>query len=64
MKKQISCLVLSAMLLLAGGCVRRTVTVDYQNRGTSGKRAFGSSKEGKLVEEKTIWIWQKEFRNP
>jgi hypothetical protein len=64
MKKMTFIILLAATAALSG-CVRRTVTVDYENRGSAtGGKTYGGETQVEVVEEKTIWIWQKEFRNP
>jgi hypothetical protein len=59
--KQITAL---AFLILISGCVTRTITEEPQNRGAQTGGKFGAKSESKTVEKKTVWIWQKEFRNP
>jgi hypothetical protein len=50
--------------VLASGCVRRTVSVSKPSRGPDGnEQKGGSNAHSKVVEEKTIWIWQDEYRN-
>lgn len=67
MKKMIytSCLIAFTAALLSG-CVHRTVTREPQHRGgkarTSKERANDPYAE--VIEEKRVWVWQKEFRNP
>ncbi len=47
---------------LASGCVRRTTSIEpkYSNP----KAAARASEQGKIVEKKTVWFWQDEFKNP
>jgi len=54
MTKLILCLALVSTVLLSG-CVRRTVSTD------SG---LGSKSQGKVIDDRLIWIWQDEFRQP
>ena len=63
--KPVAYCVLLIFCILASGCVRRTVTVSKPIRGTDGTaQQSGRNPHSKTVEEKTVWIWQKEFRNP
>lgn len=64
MQKLITGLALISIMLMAGGCVNRTVSKEPSNYGQSSKsKNYGASGRGKVIEEKRVWIWQKEFRN-
>ncbi|MDF7800363.1 hypothetical protein P4C99_12870 [Pontiellaceae bacterium B1224] len=60
MQKNIYLAILAAFLFALCGCVNRTVSSGEQNRGSS---AHGSKSSSKVISEKRVWIWQKEFRN-
>ena len=63
MKPVIYCIILF-FCVLASGCVKRSVTVSKPNRSPDGKvLEHGPKAHSKVVEEKTIWIWQDEYRN-
>ena len=65
MKKCLSILCLAAFAALLGGCVSRTVVNEPQHRGAIPKdKSYGSDSQGKVIQKKTIWIWQDEYRNP
>ena len=66
MKKTIySCCLLAVTSILLSGCIHRTITEEPQHRGADvHAKKFGSDPHAKVVEEKRIWFWQKEFRNP
>lgn len=51
MKQLYPILLLAFIALLATGCVSRT---------TTSKRGYGND----FSEKKTVWIWQKEYREP
>lgn len=53
-------LVLTVACMVSTGCVRRTVTVAPAKRVSGSKNQY--SGDGKVVEEKVIWIWQDEYR--
>jgi hypothetical protein len=55
-----------AVTLLHCGCVRRTVTIDPEHRGSTpdNGKIYGGQAQGEQIDNKIIWIWQKEFRNP
>lgn len=55
---------LAACTVLLGGCVNRTVTEEAAYRGSGPSRKYGSRNKGEVIEEKRVWIWQDEFRNP
>lgn len=55
---------LTACLFLPSGCVNRTVTEQAAYRGSGPSRKYGSKNKGEVIEEKRVWIWQDEFRNP
>ena len=68
MKKYISGMLLLSIVfvLLATGCVSRTISTQPQIRGpqsAEGKKSFGASADEKIIEKKIIWIWQPEFWN-
>jgi len=64
MKPVIYCIIL-IFCILTSGCVRRTVSVSKANPGSDGTgQKSGRNAHSKTVEEKTVWIWQDEFRNP
>jgi PBP1b-binding outer membrane lipoprotein LpoB len=51
--------------LLLSGCVSRTITVEPEHRGakpSKKSKKYGSDPEGKFVDKKLVWIWQKEYR--
>lgn len=60
MQKLIVLTCLAAFVSLLNGCVTRTVSESISNRG----QTTGSNPQGKVLSEKRIWVWQKEFRNP
>lgn len=63
MKPGIYCIILF-FCVLASGCVKRTVSVSKPTRNPDGKALKdGSNTHSQMVEEKTIWIWQDEYRN-
>jgi len=64
--KTVPFILLLATLILSSGCVSRTTTLEPQHRGgtPSDKKNYGSDPHSKLLEKKTIWIWQDEFRTP
>lgn len=63
--KPVTYCILLIFCILASGCVKRTVSVSKPNRTSDGaERPSGRNPHSKTVEEKTIWIWQDEFRNP
>lgn len=67
MKKTIyTCCLLAVTSILLSGCVNRTVTLEPQHRGADmdGKKFGAGDPHTQVVEEKRIWFWQKEFRNP
>lgn len=65
MKPGIFSTTIAILCLLSSGCVNRTITEEPGIRGTStGKTRYGTAPSGKVVEEKRVWIWQDEFRNP
>ena len=68
MKRIATILCLTAATSLLSGCVSRTVTREPQHRGatptTKKKKKFGSDPHSELIEKKTVWFWQKDFRNP
>jgi hypothetical protein len=65
MKKTIyTCCLLAFASILLSGCVHRTITREPQHRGTIGKRDSANDPNTKVIEEKRVWVWQKEFRNP
>ncbi len=47
-----------ACFLFATGCVHRTVTADHPFKKNDG------TKQTKVVEDRLIWFWQDEYRNP
>ncbi|VGO21547.1 hypothetical protein [Pontiella sulfatireligans] len=49
MKRTIALFCLAATASLLSSCVSRTTTTGHDDR---------------VVDKKTLWIWQKEFRNP
>ena len=51
MKRLYPILLLAFIALLVNGCVSRT---------TTSKRGYGND----FSEKKTVWIWQKEYREP
>jgi hypothetical protein len=51
MKQFTPIILLAFIALLANGCVSRT---------TTSKRGYGTD----FSEKKTVWIWQKEYRDP
>ena len=60
-----SIILLAAIAALSSGCISRTVTVDHENRGKIPKsKGYGSQPGGAVIEKKTIWFWQKDFRSP
>ncbi|MDF7822980.1 hypothetical protein P4B35_03065 [Pontiellaceae bacterium B12227] len=64
MQKLITGLALLSTTVLIGGCVNRTVSREPSNYGQSSKsKNYGATGRGQVVEEKRVWIWQKEFRN-
>lgn len=63
MKSVTYCIIL-CFCILTSGCVRRTVSVSKPSRGPDGEELKdGPKAHSKVVEEKTIWIWQDEYRN-
>ncbi len=51
--------------IVTSGCVKRTVSVSKGNSNSDGtEQMHGLQGHSKVVEEKTLWIWQKEYRNP
>ena len=64
MHKITASLALITLLFMASGCVNRTISHEPSQRGMSKKnKNYGATGRGKVVEEKRVWIWQKEFRN-
>ncbi len=60
-----SILLLAVIVLLGSGCISRTTTIDHQHRGDIPKgKKYGSKSSDELVEKKTIWFWQDDFRKP
>ena len=57
--------VVLAAALLTAGCVRRTVTSrpGYTNPATDELMEVTPTYE-KTVEERIIWFWEDDFRNP
>lgn len=54
-----------ASWIILSGCVHRTVTVEpAYTDPTTGEALKGTGAQKKVVEDKTIWIWQDEFRHP
>ena len=65
MKKQLSTLSLAIIVIVGNGCVSRTVMIEPEQRGASVSKkdkVFGADPQSKLVEQKIVWIWQKEYR--
>ena len=63
MKSVTYCIIL-LFCVLTSGCVRRTVSVSKPNKSPDGtEQKGGSNAHSTMVEEKTIWIWQDEYRN-
>lgn len=63
--KPVACCLIVFICILSSGCVRRTVSVSKPNQGSDKTdRQSGRNPHSKTVEEKTIWFWQDEFRNP
>lgn len=54
MLKGIFCIIV--LLLLCSSCVSRSITTD------AGFDTAGNS--GKVTTTKTVWIWDKDFKNP
>lgn len=63
MKKIVSIICLAAFTILLSGCVNRTVTNEDPNR-PSGRKSLGADPNAKVLEERRVWVWQSEFRNP
>lgn len=61
MKSIAYCTILMSFILTSG-CVNRTVTESKGNRGQDG--TSGSNLNNKVIEQKTIWFWQDDFRHP
>ena len=62
--KPITFCIIFCFCILASGCVRRSVSVGKPNRSPDGTvLEHGPKAHSKTVEEKTIWIWQDEYRN-
>lgn len=56
---------LVALLLLSGGCVSRTVLQGDSGMSGAANRPGGyktPEKDRKVLDKKTVWFWQKEFR--
>jgi hypothetical protein len=62
--KQIIVAILFAASLVATGCVRRTVSSAPPGGAGAARSKNQYSGDDKVLEEKTIWFWQKDFRNP
>lgn len=64
MKPVVYCLIL-LFCIVTSGCVKRTVSVSKGNSNSDGTdKMHGLQAHSKVLEEKTVWIWQKEYRNP
>lgn len=62
--KPIAYCIILFFCVLTSGCVRRTVSVSHANNNLDGpKRRSGTKAHSEVIEEKTIWIWQSEYRN-
>ena len=62
--KPIAYCIILFFCVLNSGCVKRTVSVSKPNKNMDGTDSKGGSNaHSKVVEEKTIWIWQDEYRN-
>jgi hypothetical protein len=63
MKPVTYCIIL-LFCILTSGCVKRTVSVSKVTPGQDGsEQNTGQKAHSKVLEEKTIWIWQDEYRN-
>ncbi|MBN2164530.1 MAG: hypothetical protein JXR25_12770 [Pontiellaceae bacterium] len=51
------------LAVLSVGCVRRTITEEPTFVNPATKERY-SGDHTKIVDQKTVWFWQKEFRNP
>jgi len=60
--KRVLVISLCMATVVVTGCVRRTVSTSPPMGSTSSRNEYSGN--NKLVEEKTIWFWQDEFRNP
>ncbi|MEI6892730.1 MAG: hypothetical protein V5783_11220 [Pontiella sp.] len=64
MQKLTVSVALFTIILIAAGCVNRTTSREPSRHGLSPKSEnYGATGHGEVIEQKRIWIWEKEFRN-
>ena len=55
-------IVLVPIIVLCSGCVRRTVARSKTIDELGTQRRHGLDADGRILKTKTIWIWDKEYR--